>query len=41
MRMLHHSPTRSSDRAIGQSIVLKRVRCMERLYTSHYHHASD
>jgi hypothetical protein len=39
--MLHHSPTRSRLRAIGQAILPKLLRCIEKMYSSHYHYASD
>ena len=39
--MLHHSPTRSRLRAIGQGIFWKLVRRMGRHCASHLHNASD
>src|SRR5215204_3327176 len=46
MRMLHHSPTRSRLRAIGQGMAPKLLRCIgpssqALRYTSYYHYASD
>src|SRR5580765_3749085 len=41
IRMLHHSPTRSRLRAMGQAILPKLFRCIETMYSSHYHDASD
>src|SRR5438552_10185328 len=41
IKMLHHSPTRSRLRAIGQAILPKLLRCIEKMYSSNYHYASD
>src|SRR5438128_5305626 len=41
IRMLHHSPTRSRLRAMGQAILPKLLRCIENMYPSHYRDASD
>ena len=41
IRMLHHSPTRSRLRAMGQAILQKLLRCIEKIYTGNYHGASS
>src|SRR4029077_108264 len=41
IRMLHHSPTRSRLRAMGQGILPKLLRCIEKIYTGNYHDASS
>src|SRR5512132_2637278 len=41
IRMLHHSPTRSKLRAMGQGILPKLLRCISKPYASDYHCASD
>src|SRR5882724_5027678 len=41
IRMLHHSPTRSRLRAMGQAILPKLFRCISKPYASDYHCASD
>src|SRR6266436_4669804 len=41
IRMLHHSPTRSRLREMGQAILPKLLRCISKTYSSDYHCARD